>query len=126
MALSGPLDPLPVEQVVSAHPAVHRAALVAVDGAPLLVVQPTATWLRSARWRDRGARRQALVSELRARLDAYPHTALVRGPVLRRHFPVDARHNAKVGYEQLARWAAARRRGRWVRVRRRAFGGSAT
>lgn len=126
MGPSGPLDPLPVEQVVTAHPAVHRAALVAVDDAPVLVVQPTATWLRSARWRDRGARRRALVGELRARLDAYPHTAEVRGPVLRRHFPVDARHNAKVGYEQLARWAAARRRGRWVRVGRRAFGGSAT
>lgn len=123
---AGPLDPLPVEQVVSAHPAVHRAALVAVNGAALLVVQPTAMWWRSARWRGRRARRKALIGELRTRLDAYPHTAHVGGPVLRRHFPVDARHNAKVGYEQLARWAAARQRGRMVRVGRRAFGGAAT
>lgn len=125
---SGPLDPLPVEQVAAAHPDVWRAALVAVDGAPVIVVQPRPAWWRAAaRWRPGGrARRAALVTGIRDRLDAYAHTAQVAGPMLRRHFPVDARHNAKVGYEQLARWAAARRRGRWVRVGRRAFGGAAT
>ena len=126
IAPAGALDPLPVEQVVGAHPAVRRAALVSVGGAPLLVVQPTAAWWRAARRGGRRAHGDALVGQLRARLDAYAHTAQVGGPVLRRHFPVDARHNAKVGYEQLARWAAARRRGRWIPVGRRAFGGAAT
>jgi hypothetical protein len=122
------LDPLPVEQVVNAHPAVQRAALVAVDGEPVVVVQPHRSWWRAARpWRPGGSTRRAdLLVGLRERLDAHPQTAQVAGVLLRRTFPVDARHNAKVGYEQLARWAAARRRGRWVRVGRRAFGGAAT
>lgn len=122
----GPIDPLPVEQLVLDHQHVLRAALVGVARAgatrPVLVVQPTAdapaAWLLGAR-----AARARLVTELRARLDAHPRGAVVDRILLRRRIPVDARHNAKIGYEQLARWATARLHGRVTWVGRRAFGG---
>jgi acyl-CoA synthetase (AMP-forming)/AMP-acid ligase II len=125
----GPLDPLPIEQLALAEPRVWRAALVGVPTdapvrTPVLVVQPAPGAL--PRWRP-GARRRraALVADLRRRLDAHPHSAGVGRVMLRRRFPVDARHNAKIGYEQLARWATARLRGRTAWVGRRAFGGGA-
>lgn len=128
----GPLDPLPVEQLVTGHVGVRRAALVGLPAPagqqPVLIVQPEdAVWRRLRPWRPGGRRRHAaFIAELRARLDAHPHSAHVRWVMLRRRFPVDARHNAKIGYEQLTRWADARRRGRFARVGRRAFGGAAT
>jgi acyl-CoA synthetase (AMP-forming)/AMP-acid ligase II len=127
---AGPIDPLPVEQLVLDHPHVERAALVGIGDAgamhPVLVVQPTSGAVASA-WRPAARRRRArLFADLRARLDAHPHGAVVETVLLRRRIPVDARHNAKIGYEQLARWAAARRRGRTTWVGRRAFGGGPT
>lgn len=126
------LDPLPIEQLVLDHPHVQRAALVGVpaDGRvePVLVVQPTdaaASGLRP--WSPRGrAAAAALIAELRGRLGAHPHSAAVTQVLLRRHFPVDARHNAKIGYEQLTRWATAHRHRRLTWVGRRAFGGGPT
>lgn len=120
----GPLHPLPVEQLVLGHPDVRRAALVAVAGAPVLIVQPSQRWSAAAApWRP--ARRAALLSQLRTRLERTAQGRQVRHVLLRRRFPVDARHNAKIGYEQLARWATARHRRRPVWVGRRAFGGAA-
>ena len=127
---AGALAPLPLEQLVLDHPAVQRAALVGVPWdadvrSPVLVVQYTADAAAGLRpWR-RGARtrRAALLAELRARLDAHAHGAAVARILLRRHVPVDARHNAKIGYEQLARWATRRERRRPAWVGRRAFGG---
>lgn len=125
---SGPVDPLPVEQLVLDHPWVRRAALVGIGEAgamrPVLVVQPA---FPAAAWRPRARRTRArLRAELRSRLDAHPHGAVVDAVLLRRRIPVDARHNAKIGYEQLARWATARLRGRATWVGRRAFGGGPT
>jgi hypothetical protein len=126
----GPLDPLPIEQLVTDHPAVRRAALVGLPGAaaqePVLVVQPDdAVWRHLSTWLPGGRRRRAtFVRALRSRLDTAAPGPEVTEILLRRRFPVDARHNSKVGYEQLARWAAARRRRRLVRVGRRAFGGA--
>lgn len=126
----GPIAPLPIEQLVLDHPAVRRAALVGVPAGadvrqPVLVVQYTdaatrhlVPWLPGAR-----ARRAALTADLRARLDAHDHSARVVRIVLRRRVPVDARHNAKIGYEQLARWVTRRDRRRPAWVGRRAFGG---
>lgn len=122
---AGDLDPLPVEQLVIGDPRVRRAALVGVPAGrfadPVMVIElePAASavirpWRRGAR-----VRRAGLVAQLRARLAPVGVTAVL----LRRALPVDARHNAKVGYEQLARWADARRRWRLVWVGRRAFGG---
>lgn len=129
---AGWLDPLPVEQLVLTHPSVCRAAVVAVDGEaapePVLVVQPRRDWWSATRlWRRGGRRRRgALLAALRERLDTHPHGAAVVEIMLRRRFPVDARHNAKIGYEQLARWATARRRRRSTWIGNRALGGGRT
>ena len=128
----GPLDPLPVEQLVLGHRWVWRAALVGVDdGAgqrPVLVVQYVAAAASALRpWTRAGrAGRRRLVAELRERLDARPSGAQVTDVLLRRRVPVDARHNAKIGYEQLARWAARRHGPLPAWVPRRAFGGGPT
>lgn len=127
---AGPVDPLPVEQSVLDHPGVARAALVGVVHAgnvrPVLVVQPLGA-AAHPRWRAGAAAAGAqLVAELRVRLDAHPHGASVDRVLLRRRVPVDARHNAKIGYEQLARWATARVHGRSAWIGRRAFGGGPT
>ncbi|CAN5854130.1 olefin beta-lactone synthetase OleC [soil metagenome] len=128
----GPLDPLPIEQLVTDHPAVHRAALVGIPDAapqePVLIVQPNAAAGRRLVPGAPGGRRRrtTLLRELRTRLDATPEGTRVGQILLRRRFPVDARHNAKVGYEQLARWADARRRRRLTWLGRRAFGGGQT
>jgi acyl-coenzyme A synthetase/AMP-(fatty) acid ligase len=95
-----------VEPVFNAHPEVARTALVGVGpkGAqkPLLCVElqrgvDTKQWPRIA-------------EELRHLADGLVHTAKVEG-FLRypKPFPVDIRHNAKIGREKLAVWAAKQR-----------------
>ncbi|MBN8261847.1 MAG: AMP-binding protein [Xanthomonadales bacterium] len=92
-----------VEPVFNAHPEVARTALVGIGpkGAqrPVLCVELRAgidrrEWLRIA-------------GELRHLADGFVHTAKVdtflRYP---KPFPVDIRHNAKIGREALAAWAA--------------------
>lgn len=92
------LHPLPCELVFAAHPDVARAALVGIGPAgaqvPVLCVEVVA-----------GARPgPRLTDELLALGAAHPASRHVG--TIRYHpgFPVDARHNAKVGYEELARW----------------------
>ena len=95
-----------VEPVFNAHPEVARTALVGVGtkGAqrPLLCVElqrgvDVKQWPR-------------IIEELRHLADGFVHTAKVEG-FLRypRQFPVDIRHNAKIGREKLAVWAAKQR-----------------
>jgi acyl-CoA synthetase (AMP-forming)/AMP-acid ligase II len=94
-----------VEPVFNTHPDVHRTALVGVGArstqTPVLCVElergvTTAQWLR-------------VEAELRALGARFTHTAAVarflRYP---QPFPVDIRHNAKIGRERLAAWAARR------------------
>ncbi len=92
-----------VEPVFNAHPQVARSALVGVGpkGAqrPVLVVE-LAAGTGKGEW-------PRIEGELRHLADGYVHTAKVEaflhypGPL-----PVDIRHNAKIGREQLAAWAA--------------------
>ncbi len=99
----GPLYTEQVEPVFNVHPQVRRSALVGVGapGAqqPVLCVelQPGVPAARFA----------AIEAELRAL--AAPHAQAARiGRFLRhRGFPVDIRHNAKIGREKLAVWAAS-------------------
>ncbi len=108
----GSLVSLPVEQLVLGHPAVARAALVAVRGQPVLVVEP-----------EPGAGvGPALTRELTDLLAADPDGRQVTEVRWHPGFPVDVRHNAKVDYDELARWAAGdarpARSGGWTRARR--------
>lgn len=92
----GPLHTVPTEARYTGHPAVARAALVGIGRRPgqraVLVVE-----LEPGAVLD-----DALRAELLAFGDVPQVTAVLDHPV----FPVDVRHNAKVGYELLAAWAA--------------------
>lgn len=92
-----------VESVFNTHPDVARTALVGVGSRgsqrPLLCVELK---------RDVDAKQwPRIVEELRHLADGFVHSAKVEG-FLRypRSFPVDIRHNAKIGREKLAAWAA--------------------
>lgn len=100
----GPLYTEQVEPVFNVHGEVRRTALVGV-GPPgrqtsVLCVElndrvPARDWPRIER-------------ELRALGQTRPHTAAITRLLRHPRFPVDIRHNAKIGREKLAVWAAER------------------
>lgn len=101
----GPLYTEQVEPVFNTHREVRRTALVGVGahGAqrPVLCVElapgvDTRQWARIER-------------ELRVIGAGHAHTAGIERFALHPGFPVDIRHNAKIGREKLAVWAAAKR-----------------
>lgn len=102
--VDGPLYTEQVEPVFNVHRDVRRTALVGVGafGAqqPVLCVElaggvPAREWPRIER-------------ELHELGAAYAHTARIARFLRHRKFPVDIRHNAKIGREKLAAWAAVR------------------
>ena len=106
---AGTLHTEQVEPVFAAHPGVHRAALVGVGprGAQRPVVcielQDPSVWER----RKPRSNRQ-LLQELTTLAQRHPHTAAIDTFLVHPRFPVDIRHNAKIGREALAAWAAKR------------------
>ncbi len=109
-----------VEPLFNAHPAVRRSALVGIGPRgrqrPVLVYELDAGAGASAgAGAGTNARRRdprAIPGELRAIAARQPHTATIaafmRYP---KPFPVDIRHNAKIGREALAAWAARQPQG---------------
>lgn len=97
----GPLYTEQVEPVFNTHPAIRRTALVGVGEPgrqrPVLCyeLQPTAS----------AADRQGIVAALAAIAAAHAHTARIDTFLCHPAFPVDIRHNAKIGREKLAAWA---------------------
>jgi acyl-CoA synthetase (AMP-forming)/AMP-acid ligase II len=91
-----------VEPVFDTHPDVRRTALVGVGAAgaqrPVLCVE-----LRKGIARGEHAR---IADELRHLGEGFVHTAKVETFLFHPGFPVDIRHNAKIGREKLAAWAA--------------------
>ncbi len=97
------------EGVFNAHPLVRRTALVGIGPAgaqrPVVCVET-----------ETGADRPALddlawtklVAELRTMAEAHAPTAGLQEFLRHPGFPVDIRHNAKIGREELARWAERR------------------
>lgn len=92
---------VPCEAVFNTHPAVFRSALVGVvrDGVtrPVLCVELEPDHART--------NRDALTTALLALGASRPHTAGIRDVLYHPAFPVDIRHNAKIGREKLAVWA---------------------
>jgi acyl-CoA synthetase (AMP-forming)/AMP-acid ligase II len=90
-----------VEPVFNVHPRVRRTALVGVGDAgaqvPVLCVELAPGV--DARQFD------AIADELRHLGDGFVHTAKVQRFLRHPGFPVDIRHNAKIGREKLAAWA---------------------
>lgn len=93
---------VPVEAVFNAHPAVYRSALVGV-GAPGQQRPVVCVELEPETVAPTG-----LVDELRALAAPHAHTAAIRDFLIHPAFPVDIRHNAKIGREELGRWAAGK------------------
>ena len=101
-AVSGPLYTEQVEPVFNTHPEVRRTALVGVAKSggtePVLCVELNAD-VPSSCWPD-------IETGLREIASAHSQCAPIRRFLRHSGFPVDIRHNAKIGREQLARWVA--------------------
>jgi acyl-CoA synthetase (AMP-forming)/AMP-acid ligase II len=99
---AGPLYTEQVEPVFNVHPQVRRTALVGVGRAgaqrPVLCVEVQPGVARAA-W-------PAIRDALHALARGHAHTAGLATFLRHPGFPVDIRHNAKIGREALARWAA--------------------
>ena len=91
-----------IEPVFNTHPDVRRTALVGVGERgmqiPVLCVE-----LRAGVGKDQRAR---IADELRHIGNGFVNTAKVERFLFHPKFPVDIRHNAKIGREKLAVWAA--------------------
>ncbi|MCA9538358.1 MAG: AMP-binding protein [Myxococcales bacterium] len=101
---AGPMYTVPCEMVFNAHPAVRRSALVGVpagdDVRPVILIERDAAGPELSE--------AALVAELRALAERFPHTRRIDTFLTHPAFPVDIRHNAKIDRPQLAQWAARR------------------
>ena len=84
-----------VEGIFNDHPRVARSALVGVAGRPVVCIEVAggADWPR-------------LEAELRELAQRHAITRAIENFLPHRGFPVDIRHNAKIGREKLAAWAA--------------------
>jgi len=91
-----------VEPVFNVHPEVRRTALVGVGtkGAqtPVLCVELESGVAKTAQTR--------IADELRHIGEGFVHTGRIERVLFHPGFPVDIRHNAKIGRETLAVWAA--------------------
>jgi hypothetical protein len=61
--------------------------------------------LEAGTWKWSQLELQELEQQLRATAAAHPHTAGIADFLRHPGFPVDIRHNAKIGREKLALWA---------------------
>lgn len=106
-AAGGDLYTDQLEAIFNTHPDVARTALVGVgspgEQRPVLCVEPTRTGLT-------GEKRQARELEQALLVIAAEHTATrdIRTVLFHPAFPVDIRHNSKIGREALAAWATQR------------------
>lgn len=91
---------VPCEKIFDAHPAVYRSALVGPEGRPTLCVELEPGYGR-AQW-------PGIERELRVIADSHPKLRRISSFVRHPGFPVDIRHNAKIGREKLAHWVRAR------------------
>jgi acyl-CoA synthetase (AMP-forming)/AMP-acid ligase II len=99
---TGPLYTEQVEPVFNTHPDVRRTALVGV-GEPGAQVPVLCVELAEGVHRREWSRIECELGEIAA---AHPHTAGIARFLRHTGFPVDIRHNAKIGREKLALWAA--------------------
>ncbi|KQY49364.1 olefin beta-lactone synthetase [Lysobacter sp. Root494] len=99
--VTGPLYTEQVEPVFNLHADVRRTALVGLGAqgsqTPVLCVELN-EGVRRGEW-------SRIERELRALAQARPHTAGIAHFLSHPKFPVDIRHNAKIGREKLAAWA---------------------
>ena len=99
----GPLYTEQVEPVFNTHPKVRRTALV---GTGAFGAQQPLLWVELHDPRTAAGERERIVAELRAIGAQFAHTAGIERIRFHPGFPVDIRHNAKIGREKLAVQAA--------------------
>lgn len=99
----GPLYTEQVEPVFNTHPEVRRTALVGIGA---FGAQQPLLWVELHDPRTPAAQRERIVEELRAIGAQFAHTAGIERIRFHPGFPVDIRHNAKIGREKLAVQAA--------------------
>lgn len=87
-----------VEGIMNVHPSVFRTALVAVSGQAHLMVEP---WPQQ--WPKNAEEKAQLLASLQKFAEQHVLTRTLAGFHLRRHFPVDVRHNAKIHRLTMAR-----------------------
>ena len=97
------LHTAPVEEVLNTHPAVRRTALVPVTVAG--AVQPLVCVEREP---GHPMPQAQLFAELEALAQQHAATRGIARFLMHPKFPVDIRHNAKIGRELLAVWAQQR------------------
>lgn len=101
-AADGPLYTEQVEPVFNTHPEVRRSALIGMGEkgrqTPVICIElePGVSPLE----------RERIEAELMNLGQRHPHTRRVQHILFHPGFPVDIRHNAKIGREALTRWAA--------------------
>ena len=104
----GTLFSVQCEAIFDTHPKVRRTALVGVPvqngEVPVICVE----LLPGIPSRARGV----VEADLRALAERYVHTRDIRHFLFHSRFPVDIRHNAKIGRPELGRWARRKLRGR--------------
>lgn len=97
----------PVEEVFNTHAGVFRSALVGVAvgcvRVPVLCIERDQQSLSKSRMDE-----QELIDELKSIGAEFEHTKGITRFLIHPGFPVDIRHNAKIGREKLAVWAQAR------------------
>ena len=96
---------VPCEGVFNTHPGVYRSALVAV------VERGTTEPVICVEMEPKGPPMtlETLRAELAELGEGYPHTRRITRFVVHPDFPVDIRHNTKIGREALGEWARGRR-----------------
>ncbi|HEY5852079.1 MAG TPA: fatty acid CoA ligase family protein [Lysobacter sp.] len=102
----GPLYTEQVEPVFNIHPQVRRSALVGIGAIgsqqPVLCVE-LQPGMDAGQW-------SRIERELRVLGSSRAHTSGIARFALHPKFPVDIRHNAKIGREKLAVWATGRQK----------------
>ena len=103
---SGPLYTEQIEPIFCTLPDVRRAALVGVGPSgqqrPIVCIELATGTLKHQHSR--------IIDALRELAERHALTTGIRDFLFHPKFPVDIRHNAKIGREQLAQWAARRPR----------------
>ena len=101
---------IPCEAILNQHPQVFRSALVGVPSdektqsiRPVIIVEP-----QSGAFPRTAAAETAFREELRQIALANPLTASITTILFCEKFPVDTRHNVKIGREELTEWAKQR------------------
>ncbi len=93
---------IPCERVFNQHPKVFRTALVGIGNkgqqTPVLCIEVEKS-IQQAKFKQ-------LVDELKEIGAKYQHTKPIQHFLVHHGFPVDIRHNAKIGREILSKWAA--------------------